>query len=1028
MKISLKDIKDYWLQIVPEADNEKILKDLVKKACDSDIDYLANSLSNKEMVEDKFLEVLNKKKFYKLDDFISDFRNKVPFYFFYEPFINLSLDKWFNKIQDLHIIYDINVFFQELILCILENISKYASRMLILEINIARMNNQFKNIPERTAFEYYNYELLNDKHYRCSLYSEYNELTKILLEKTDKYFEYIYEVLGNIKDQLENISIIYGKKLVDLKVINIKTGMGDEHKSGKTVAIINFMKGFKLVYKPRNSNIDKVFQETLEWIEKKGKKEILPIKKLKVINNPTFGLVEYINYNECSNIEETRNFYIKIGQLVAVLHSLNAVDFHCENIIADGTNPMLIDLETLFHPYVKIYSNKFETPSQKLANDVIENSVQSIGILPHFIMDESVSDAVIDISGLGGEKEQKSPFKSYVVKNQNTAHMKVVRENLKIPSEKNNPVLNGKVQQSKDYVNEIISGFKACYNVILKNKDEYIDWIMKNFKGSINRVIFRPTRNYTQLLNTSYHPDLLRNAEDRIIFFSRIFSNIEEGTDGIVRLEFNSLINSEIPCFNCSLNSRDIYDMKENIYNNYLEQSPLEIAYKRIMNFSKEDLSLQLRLIHIAFESKRSDYEKDITPIKFNEINNNAEIDSKKYIDLAIKIGNYILNNSIVDKVEKNNRTWVSAILVGRNEVGVGINPVGDDLYNGNCGIALFLIYLGYVTGKEEFIQSASEAMESRRKFIDYVELNCPFPIGAFNGLSGTIYVLDKLIQYGKREYDKEYLAKYINYLNEIIFMDKQYDLMGGAVGCIAVLYPIIKSNHYPDLNSLMKSIINKCCIHLINEKEEIDIGGISWGNVEKSTGFSHGNAGVIAYLSKLLNEQWIENKGHLEEVINEALKFERALYIDKEKNWYKDNKKEHICYGWCHGAPGILLSKCLAKEFRNNDYKWEDELQAALSTTKNKSFGNNPSLCHGDLGNLEIIYIASEFLQDEKLKNHCRLIFHEIYETVIKERWMGKSFRGVDSYNLMIGLSGFGYSLLRFSGLYKIPSVLWLE
>jgi len=45
-----------------------------------------------------------------------------------------------------------------------------------------------------------------------------------------------------------------------------------------------------------------------------------------------------------------------------------------------------------------------------------------------------------------------------------------------------------------------------------------------------------------------------------------------------------------------------------------------------------------------------------------------------------------------------------------------------------------------------------------------------------------------------------------------------------------------------------------------------------------------------------------------------------------------------------------------------------------------------------------------------------------------IKDRWKGKSFRGIDSYSLMVGLSGFGYSLLKFYAWDTIPSVLWLE
>lgn len=1029
MNITIEDIKEYWLKIVPEAKEEEVLRDLVKKSCGLDIDKLANNLINKEIFNNKYVNIINKEKNHKLEEIIVDLRSDIPFFFFYEPFINENFEKWFCMINDLNIIDNINTFFETCIVNLVEKLSSYASRALILEVNIARNNNKLKGNTEKEAFEYFHYVLLNDKDYLENFYLEYEELIKIISDKTEKYFKYTYEMLTNIKNNSNNISKVYNIQINKLKIKDIKTGLGDEHKSGETVALINFLDGFKLMYKPRNSEIDKVFQDLLEWVEKKSNENILPIRKLKIINTPTFGLLEFVDFNECKDIEELKEFYIKIGQLIAILHSLNAVDFHCENIIANGSNPILIDLETLFHPYVKINLNEFETKSKKLAKEVIENSVQSIGILPYFLMNESVSDAMLDISGLGAATNQKSPFKSYVIKNRNTANIKVVRENMEIEPEKNNPVLQGNIQKSENFINEIVNGFENCYIVLLKNKNEYIEWIKKNFTNCINRLIFRPTRDYTQLLNTSYHPDLLRNSEDRIIFFSRIFSNFDEKYYKIVTSEFSSLINSEVPCFKCKVNSRNLYDMNENEYCDYLDKTPLELVYNRINSFSNNDLSLQLQFIKIAFEGKNSDYHKDETSINFTEDNNlEIDIDNNKYIDLAIKIGNYILDNSIIDKTGDKNRTWVSAILTGRNEVGIGINSIGDDLYNGNSGVALFLTYLGYITGKYNYIEAASEAIETRRNFIDNVKEVYPYSIGAFNGLSGAIYVFDKLITYGKRESDKEYLEKYVKYLDEIVFMDKQYDLIGGSLGCIAVLLPIIKSNRYKNLNTIMKSIVNKCCINLINGKEKAGISGISWGNITKSTGFSHGNAGVIAYLSRVLQEEWLENKYEIENIIQEALKFERSLYIDKENNWFKDDKKDQISYGWCHGAPGILLSKCLAKEFRLNDEKWDEELMAALITTKIKSFGNNPSLCHGDLGNLEILYIASKILNDYKLEKSCKLNFNKIYETIIKERWKGKSFRGVDSYSLMVGLSGFGYSLLRFSELEKIPSLLWLE
>lgn len=1029
MEITIEDIISFWTKIVPEASSKQELRELCIKASGEDIIDLANRVLKPDRDYKDILHILDEEKFYKLDEIVSEYRDTIPFFFFYEPYINTSLRKWFDSIYSLDILYDINMFLKQCIYNLLRQLASMAARTLILEINIARMSEKLQGNTEKERFSYFHYKMLTNREYCSSLYFEYYELSKIMAQKTNDYFAYIYEMLTNIKSEVGIISRHYNIEKEKLIIESISTSAGDEHISGKAVAIINFIENFKLVYKPRNLGFDIGFQNILEWIEIKSKGSVLPMKKLKIIERREFGLVEYVDNNECYSVEEIKEFYIKIGQYIAILHSLNAVDFHSENIIADGKDPVLIDLETLFHPYVKIHSEEMYTESEKVANEVIENSVQSIGILPFYIMNEAVSDAKMDISGLGGAMEQKSPYKSYVVNNEYTDRIEVSREHLNIEPDKNNPKLNGEIQKSENFVDSIIQGFKACYATILDNRIDYSRKVNNAFIGNTNRIIIRPTRDYTQLLNTSYHPDLLRNEEDRIVFFSRLGGNVSEERVKILRLELKSLLNGEVPCFNCKIDSKHVYDVRNEVYVNFIEECPIDIVKKRIASFSDEDLVRQIKFIEVAFKTKESDYEKDKTFIDFNNVElGSSNISKEKYIELAVQMGDYILKDSILDKSETNNRTWISAILKGRNESCLVLNPIGDDLYNGNAGVALFLIYLGYSTGQDKYVEAASQALESRRVFIDKAPKSYPFSIGAFNGLSGTIYTLDKLITYGKRSCDIEYIGKYVRYLDDIIYMDKQYDLMGGALGCIAVLLPMIRRKAYPQFESIMKSVVTKCCKHLIKNGYKADVGGITWGDIMKSTGFSHGNAGVVAYLKQLANENWLQDVKNLDFVIDEALQFERALYVPEVRNWYKTNEKEEIAFGWCHGAPGILLSKCLLKSFGFHDNKLDDEIEHAIQTTKNNGFGNNPSLCHGDLGNLEILYIASKVLKDEKLQEECMHVFDDIFEKVIAKRWNGQSYRGIESFSLMVGLAGFGYSLLKFYKPDSIPSILCLE
>ena len=97
------------------------------------------------------------------------------------------------------------------------------------------------------------------------------------------------------------------------------------------------------------------------------------------------------------------------------------------------------------------------------------------------------------------------------------------------------------------------------------------------------------------------------------------------------------------------------------------------------------------------------------------------------------------------------------------------------------------------------------------------------------------------------------------------------------------------------------------------------------------------------------------------------------------------------------------------------------------LMISSTRSFGNNTSLCHGDFSSLEIMKLAGKVLYDKKVLEREKLSFHWLYENVMQERYGGKCFRGTEVLGLMLGLSGYVYSLVQHSS-NEIPSILYLQ
>ena len=117
------------------------------------------------------------------------------------------------------------------------------------------------------------------------------------------------------------------------------------------VLLATFASGLKVVYKPRRLAVDVHFQRLLDWLNERGARP--RFRMLAVLDRGAYGWMEFVRATGCHSQGEVRRFYERQGGYLAILYALEATDFHYENLIADGEHPVLLDLETLFHPRIE---------------------------------------------------------------------------------------------------------------------------------------------------------------------------------------------------------------------------------------------------------------------------------------------------------------------------------------------------------------------------------------------------------------------------------------------------------------------------------------------------------------------------------------------------------------------------------------------------------------------------------------------------------------------------------------------------
>ena len=267
-----------------------------------------------------------------------------------------------------------------------------------------------------SAYKKQDISLYLTKRFSCkedlnNFYMKYSVSTRLTVVKTRYFCEYIREVLKNLDNEFYEIQRIYGIKNGNVK--SFVTSMGDTHQKGKTVIFIE-IDSIKLVYKPKNLEIEQSFYTFIDWINSTA--ELLPINGIKSIYRKTFAIQEFVEYRECMSKEDVKRYYKRFGYLISLSYLLSGNDFHLENIVCDQDNPMLIDLETILQPERDFLN--ITDPDYLISQDAILNSVAGSGLLP-ILGFARKSGKGIDISALNGTS-QKLPYKVLLPSNINT--------------------------------------------------------------------------------------------------------------------------------------------------------------------------------------------------------------------------------------------------------------------------------------------------------------------------------------------------------------------------------------------------------------------------------------------------------------------------------------------------------------------------------------------------------------------------------------------------------------------------------
>lgn len=855
----------------------------------------------------------------------------------------------------------------------------------------------------------------------------------------------IQSFFSNAKES-EDYSDIQSIKLG--KLTEIETSISDSHCNGRSVIIITFQSGLKLVYKPKNLGLDIEYFKFLNWLNNQNKS--FSFKIIKILNRQNYGWVEYVKHTPCNNITEVQNFYERAGMLLCLLYVLNASDCHRENVIACGEHLVLIDIETLMLHRVYSLESLLEPELLKISeSQKLNSSVLQIGLLPFWRIDKN---QVYDTSGLGSIEPVSFSYQLAKWKNINTDKMQVTYEIAEIPTVANIVFLHGEIMSPNNHLSHIISGFEKMYCFLVKKKQSLLERIkyIPGFKSQQVRFVFRSTQVYSVILNRTLSPEFFQSGVKRSIeleYLCRAFLLVQNKPIAwpILHAELKALEQLDIPYFKASSDSSTLsFGVKEPIEQFFQEPSYFYIL-TRIQKLNIADLNSQVKIIKRAFDSKVAFNAKGSEAWK---IESSEACRSFSFVDTDISQINPITHeqllqeaNSLAQRIQEQvirladgSVNWLGLESIPETER-FALRFLDESLYKGRLGVALFFAALDYKQGNTHFNDLVWSALNPLRKTLEISADNLTqifsqnANLGGTEGLGSIIYSLVKISHFLQNRVFLEDAQRVAGLITlEQISSDRIFDIMTGAAGTILAL--LVLYSETEDSAILDKAIA--CGNHLLDNRINTNTSHLAWKNIaaEKPlTGFSHGAAGIAYALSRLYA---VTQKKEFLKAAMEGIAYERSVFSESFANWPDFRAPDQTTFGisWCHGAPGIALARLGSLSILPAE-EIQQEAEVALQTTEKIELWGKDSLCCGNFGRFEVLLIGSQ-----------KLVRPQLEETIHRQvAWVVARAKEVGEYNFFPntprvifnptffqGSAGVGYQLLRLAYPEDLPSVLLLE
>jgi type 2 lantibiotic biosynthesis protein LanM len=468
-----------------------------------------------------------------------------------------------------------------------------SERVLGLEFSVWRATHPRgrSNIGYQSFVEYTNKSKLN------TIRRHYPVLLRLMACCCSQFVETSLEFLRRLRNDRADLRNKFSHNVSLGKVTAVEAMLSDPHEGGRSVFILTFGSGIRVVYKPRPLEMEDCFNRLVQWVNEQT--SLSSLKAYAVLTRRGYGWAEYVPQAACCSLEQHERYSVRAGMLVFLAYLLDATDLHIENVRACGEHPVIVDLETLLHPWVR-------PPASCLTGSTVElegfrRSVLRSGLLP---ASSSPTAEPSDLCAFHRTSQVIVPLRRMEWVAVNSDAMKMIQ--------RSKPLTLSRTAVNPE---SVITGFRNLYSEILRHRENLLTSCgpLAPFSAQEVRFVFRATRDYLVLLKASFSPTALRSSTARQNVLKALFRVVENDGSGVrpnfwalIEAEFEALKRAVVPRFTAETSTHDINLPSGAFLPEYFLESGAERLFARVAQLNEDDLEVQTEIIRTALQLHNS--------------------------------------------------------------------------------------------------------------------------------------------------------------------------------------------------------------------------------------------------------------------------------------------------------------------------------------------------------------------------------------------------------------------------------------